>query len=117
MATDTGKLQDPRSFPAATVELVRPGGAQPVSVVTDETLAAGDLIAVVSAAARKETTAYILVDSEETAARVARLLAQPVRGTTSERVRLYTTAEPLKADGTMGMYPTVGWPADVVARA
>jgi hypothetical protein len=98
-------IQDPRWFPAATVELVRLGLARPVSIVTDETLDAGDLIALVSAAARKETTAYILVETEETAARVARLLAQPFRETTPERVRLYTTAEPLKADRTMAMFP------------
>ncbi|WP_241686155.1 hypothetical protein [Halorubrum amylolyticum] len=100
-----GKIQDPRWFPAATVELVRPGLARPVSIVTDETLAAGDLIALVSTAARKETTAYILVDTDETAARVARLLAQPIRETTPEGVRLYTASETIRADGTMAMFP------------
>ncbi|PHQ38164.1 hypothetical protein DJ69_13160 [Halorubrum persicum] len=105
-----GRLQDPRWFPAATVELVRPGLARPVSIVTDETLTAGDLIALVSAAARKETTAYIVTDSDETSDRVARLLAQPVRETAPERVRLYTASEPLKAGGTMAVFPRSAGP-------
>ncbi|OYR42878.1 hypothetical protein DJ81_10610 [Halorubrum sp. Hd13] len=105
-----GKLQDPSWFPAATVELVRPGLARPVSIGTDETLAAGDLIALVSAAARKETTAYIVVDTEETANRAARLLAQPFREPTSERVRLYTASEPIRADGAMVVFPRSAGP-------
>jgi hypothetical protein len=100
-----GKIQAPRWFPAATVELVRPGLARPVLVVTDETLAAGDLIALVSAAAQNETIAYIVTDTDETADRVARLLAHPFREPTAESVRLYTGSQPLTADGKTVVYP------------
>ncbi|MCD2201025.1 hypothetical protein LPA44_14145 [Halobacterium sp. KA-4] len=100
-----GTLQDPRWYPSATFELVREKGVQPVLVVTDETLGAGDLIALVSAAAREKTTAYIVADTDETADRVAALLAHPFHDTTPKKVRLYTTSQPLKANGAAVVYP------------
>ncbi|QCC44911.1 uncharacterized protein HBSAL_06265 [Halobacterium salinarum] len=100
-----GTLRRPRAFPSATFEIFRNGRSRPVLVVTEETLSAGDLIELVSDAARAGTTAYVVADTDATARHIATLLLRPFRESTPTRTRLYTTTQRLEVDGQWAVHP------------
>mgnify|MGYP000246858676 FL=1 len=100
-----GALNRPRTAPTAAFDVARNGRIHPVYVGTESGLAAGDLIEVVSAAARAGTTAYIVVDSTATAQEVISYLSRPICETTPTRTRLYTTTRRLEAGDQWAVYP------------
>jgi hypothetical protein len=100
-----GYLRRAQTFPHAAFEVVRYGQPHPVAVITDDTIKPGDLIALVSAAARTETTAYLIADTAATANQIAAILGHPFQQTTADRTRLYATTHRLEADGQWCVHP------------
>jgi len=107
-----GALHEPRISQTATFDVFRGGSSHPVLVVTDDTLDAGTLIDVVSAAARADTTAYIVADTTATADQITRSLAEPFRATTPERTRLHHAPWHFNTQGLMVLYPRAAAPPE-----